>query len=335
MSEFEIYDLGIVGDGIFSNVFIYNLNGRVNKSQKYKLAVISDNTMFPPCTSTSTATASLFGIKENVSPLGDLLFNSYFFFEEFYRRHNPSGVFSQKQWIVGTTAKDEKKLEDRFSNLVINCQHKLLKKSHPMVSLDSYFFNPPEFVKFLKADLSNLFIDRISSAYLSYEIYPNYIELKLKNGSILKVKTLILAMGAYSKLQSKVEDLSKVVSGSYLYKKFTFDESFYLTIDGKNIVYRKDSSELLISNTTKEGAYTGSDLTQLNDDFVFLVDKLNLDLGAFASFKAITGLRHKEVKRMPKFKAVDSDKVWAYTGAYKNGWTLPFYFSKRDMDSFL
>jgi hypothetical protein len=58
-------------------------------------------------------------------------------------------------------------------------------------------------------------------------------------------------------------------------------------------------------------------------------DICSIDLGEFEDFKVLTGLRHKASKRIPVCGFADESKrIGLINGLYKNGYSLPFHFSK-------
>ena len=121
------FDLAIVGNGIFSKLFLFELNKIVNKSQNFSVATISNEKLFPACSYRTTSTVSLNGIESGVSPLGDELRNAFFSFEDFVMKNNPQGVWPIKQQIFGIG--DDQKLKMRYGEKYFKRVHPLLKEA--------------------------------------------------------------------------------------------------------------------------------------------------------------------------------------------------------------
>ena len=153
---------------------------------------------------------------------------------------------------------------------------------------------------------------------------------------------VLFATGAFAKIFEKfyvpsesesIEIKNIIKAGSYLEREIDLgDKSFYLSIDGHEVLYRKNSfeSKLILGNVSTLGAFEGADFVALNELLSKLKEILTFDFGNFYDFKLVTGLRHKGPRRLPITEIIDSEKrLFRINGLYKNGYTLGFLAAKR------
>jgi glycine/D-amino acid oxidase-like deaminating enzyme len=130
-----------------------------------------------------------------------------------------------------------------------------------------------------------------------------------------------------------LEIKNTIKAGSYLERHIDLGpESFYLSIDGHQVLYRKnnDESTLIIGSATTIGAFEASDIQALNELFLKLKALLTIDVGEFKDFQIITGLRHKGPKRMMICESLNDEKsLFRINGLYKNGYTMGFLAGKK------
>lgn len=340
-----IYDLIVIGNGIFANVFLHELNMHVNKSQNFRVAKVYSEELAPNCSLRTTSTVSRNGIEEGISPLGDTLLKSYLAFEAFSKINNLCGIYPINQYLLATDKEHQVKLSRRYHDQLKPLNHPLLNDNFEGVLLDSFMVIPEEMFKFLASVPKNYIQDDIQSFVESIEERNDYTEIVLVDKTILKAKKVVIATGAYSRInyhlfantlfKEKIM-FTKIVAGSYLKKQFDYPTNLYFTINGHNLVYRQKSQELIIGSTSVNGAITAPDLFSLKQIFSEVKAAINLDLGLFNDYQVITGLRHKGQKRIPFFESISESKnIWFFNGAYKNGWSLPFYFAKEKAALFI
>lgn len=339
-----MYDLVILGDGIFGKLFLYELNKYVTKSQNLKVARVFDEKLAPNCSLRTTSTVSENGIEEGISELGDELLKAFNAFKEFYISNQPDGIYEAKQYVANSEDKLDKLIK-RYKEKVSEIDIPLLKKELNGVELDSYIVSPELFFKYISVNNPNFALKDYSLLCKKIENIDGVVKLTLIDDTEISTKKLVMATGAYSVIHKELFEstlfyekinFTKVVAGSYLKKSFKHFEDLYLTLNGHNLVYRHKTQELIIGSTTVQGPITSPDIAQLKDIFKEVKDLVTLDLGEFSDYEMITGLRHKGQKRMPFFKPITTDEsIWFFNGAYKNGWSLPFYYIKRDLQKVL
>lgn len=332
-----IYDLAVIGNGIFANVFLHEINKHVNKSQNFKVAKLYCEELAPNCSLRTTSTVSKNGIESGVSSLGDTLLKAFNAFEVFFHENKNCGVFPTKQFILSTNKESAQKLERRYKNQINLIEKPMLSEKYSGVVLDSYIVIPELFFEFIESLPKNYIQDTILQMVESIEEESGVVNLVLRDKTEVKAKKVVVATGAYSRINTHLfkntnfhEKIkyTKIAAGSYLTKKFEYPHDLYYTIDGHNLVYRSKTKDLIIGSTTVDGPIVTPDLVSLKLIFEEVKKAIHLDLGDFESYQVITGLRHKGQKRVPFFEPiVDSKNIWFFNGAYKNGWSLPFYYA--------
>ncbi|MBC7712900.1 MAG: hypothetical protein H7177_06150 [Rhizobacter sp.] len=339
-SQKNIYDLVVIGNGIAAQYFLWNLSNTDSKSQNFSIAHIYSKEIAPPCSLRSSATVSLNGIEEDVSQLGNDMREAFFLFDDLYKNHRPEGVEEITRTVVSTNENDTKKLTRRYKVLKTVTSEKL-KNHYPGAEYNSYVITPEVF--------SNWMSKKISIKKTDYPFFvkdmtevENLFHLKLQNGEVVVAKKILFAIGAFAKIFEKfysppdsesIELKNMIKAGSYLERNINLgDKSFYLSIDGHQVLYRTNSFEqkLIIGSATTVGAFEATDVALLSELFLKLKDLLTFDIGIISDFKVVTGLRHKGPKRLVICSAIDSEKrLFRINGLYKNGYTLGLLAAKR------
>lgn len=340
-SENLIYDLAVIGNGIAAQSFLWNLSHQESKSQNFSIAHIYSEKLAPACTLRSSATVSLNGIDEDVSPLGNDMREAFFLFDELFKKYRPAGVEEVPRTVVSTNENDTKKLTRRYKTLKKVISPKL-KSEFDGTEYNSYIITPEVFTKWL-SDNTQIKKDEFPLFLKNMETTPDYYQLILEDGKIIKTKKILFAIGAYSKIFEKflsplnadsIESKNTIKAGSFFEKNVDLGpKSFYLSIDGHQVLYRKNSNEskLIIGSATSIGAYEVADYKALSAIFTKVKALLTFDIGEMSDFKVVTGLRHKGPKRLLICNSTeDAGKtIYRINGLYKNGYTMGFLASRR------
>lgn len=338
-----IYDLVVIGNGIAAQSFLWNLSTGDSKSQNFSIAHVYSKEIAPPCSLRSSATVSLNGIEEDVSQLGNDMREAFFLFDELYKKYRPDGVEEVTRTVISTNDNDTKKLTRRYKKL-IDVKSDKLKNIYPGAEYSSYIITPEVFSGWLNKEIS---VKKTDYPFFVRDITKDEddFQVKLHNGEVVYTKKILFAIGAFGKLFEKfysppesdsIESKNMIKAGSYLERDINLgDKSFYLSIDGNQVLYRKNTfeSKLIIGSATTVGAYEAPDVVALLTLINKLKDLLTFDIGNYSDFKVITGLRHKGPKRLAISEAIDSEKrLFRINGLYKNGYTLGFLAAKRMHD---
>ena len=339
-----IYDLAVIGNGIAAQSFLWNLSNKngflVSKSQNFSIAHIYSEAITPACSQRSSATVSLNGIEEDVSPLGNDMREAFFLFDDLVKTHCPEGVEEVLRTVVSTNENDTKKLTRRYKKLT-SITSSRMKQSYPGIEYKSYIISPGPFSFWLK---QNSPIEKTDFPFFvkNLEKLQDVFYLTLENGEKVAAKKILFATGAFAKILEKfyappesgsIEEKNTIKAGSYLEREIHLgDKSFYYSIDGHQVLYRKNKfeSKLIIGSATTVGAYEAPDLIGLHKIYTKLKDILTIEIGEFNDFKIVTGLRHKGPKRLLISEAIDVEKqLFRINGLYKNGYTMGFLAAER------
>ncbi|MEC8623349.1 MAG: FAD-dependent oxidoreductase [Bdellovibrionota bacterium] len=349
----------IIGGGISTYVFLDSFLEKVPKG--HRVVHIKGQDMAPSCSLNSTAVCCLQGTQKGVSPLGDLLVESYALASSFFEKEHPEGVVKGKQYnqceLDGKNSVIE--YERRFKS--VDDLKALGPFKNPLTPQkgkvwDAYFIDPAVYLKWFSKRVKKKAKDR-GINYLEFYDFVTDITYDLNEGIILethseaffKADQLILATGAYSKLmkgflpgQYEQLEKAKVVSGSYLVfentgSDFKYEESFCIAYKGHNFIYQHWNKCFLIGGTTDsndEGALKAPQVVKLKEMYDVGKNELKLPLPPFEKGKTPVGLRQKGIKRMPFWGPLgkEKDNIYGILSLYKNGYTFSFK-AARDLCS--
>lgn len=336
-----VYDLIVVGNGLAAQTFLYelfsHLNADVKKSQNFSIAQIFSEEVAPSCSLRTTATVSLNGTEEGISELGDELRSSFFKFEQFFKQHQPDGVEEVSQLVTSTNDLDKARLIRRYKVLG-PLTSPLLKTEVSGVILDSYVLSPLVYTQWFSQKMStNTIIQKKNFVKKIEERADGLIHCELMDSEVLTARKIVLCTGAYAKVFSQFYPATQsigctsVVAGSYFEKTIDLNiPSFYLTIDGHNCIYRSSEKKLIIGSASSDGAVSVSDFNELKTIVENFRKLVTFDLGPLQDFKAVSGLRHKGIRRRPVVSALNAEKsIYMISGFYKNGFTFSLHFAEK------
>jgi hypothetical protein len=346
-------DWVILGQGIAALTFLDEFLDMSSSSGR--ILQLSSEAMAPSCSLRSTAICCSNGIEKGLSPLGDLLFDSYHLAEDFFRREKPEGVYFGKQF--SQCQKDgeysPEQYERRFGTVEELSHLGPFVNKHPTKKgkvWDAYLLDPPAYLSWFekriekKVSKSSLDFERRDDYVVNLKVENDLYILETLNKKIIKAKNIVLASGAYAHLMKsflptpfEALDKAKVVAGSYLvFDSIDWGEgSFVVSYNGHNYVYRHWDKTLLIGGTTdpnENGAVTAINWVKLKEMFEIGKNELELPFPAFERGQAFVGLRQKGVKRMPfwgEIYSIEDSHLFGLLSFYKNGYTFPFKGSKE------
>ena len=354
MGSNDFFDICVIGEGIAGQVFLWNLitnsskNTLVSKSQNLSIAVVSSEKMAPSCTMRSSATVSLNGISEDVSPLGNNMREAYFLFEDFFKTHSPQGVHPVKRIVVGTNGKETAKLTRRYKN-INNLTSPQLKGDFSGVDYLSYLLSPKELMTWFKNEIKlsdesqriknfNFFVTVIKKTEVGFQLSDAH-------GNEISAKKIVFATGAFAKIYHhffqdiiglEKESKNEIKAGFYLERFIDLgNESFYLSIDGINVLYRfsesnRKESFLQIGSVSVLGAFPIPPEKEISNLLETIRPKLNFEIGTRDDYQLICGLRHKASKRMIEaMESTTTKNIFHLNGLYKNGFSMSFLAAKK------
>jgi len=325
--------LAIIGNGLASHSFLFQLS-LLKKNQFEKILIFEHDSFAPPCSFSTTAVASLRGTKSGLSELGDLIVEGFKDFENLVQAFSPEGVEKAIQYNGMIQCSDQ--FQRRFDDLKLTneVQEVKLTKDFYLSTEEAFVINPEKYLAWmLKQSRKNLSFDLRKDFILEVFLDEGW-KLKGNSGEVFAADQIVFCGGAYHRFwqtlfPGSILESSKVVPGSYvLFEKIKWEkESFSLTLEGMNLVYRKNDGQLLLGSTSSEGHIYLSKELELKKIYDFFKAHLILEFPEFSGGKVIVGMREKAKKRMPYIYSKEG--VHFLGGFYKNGFTVSHLMAKK------
>lgn len=315
----------IVGDGIAAWSILFFLKKECferGNLDNYEITQVANADFAPACTDSSTAINSLRGTTKGLSPLGDLVVDSYDLFKELYLEYKFVGVEegSERQ-IWPKTSPNHNKWIKRYPEFKE-------AQNHFYEDSEAFILDP----KALGADLKARFFK-----HEEIKAYVTKIEEKklITTMGEISFDKLILCTSNFTTHFNLSDDKTlthaKPVAGSFL--EFDCDlnsKAFSYALEGHHLIYRATSKKLLIGSTTtnQSDSYipdTG-ELQKIYDEVKGFFKDI-YPIPPFNEGKKRTGIRQKGYKRLPFWGNVQED-IFAIHSLYKNGFTFAFLGAK-------
>lgn len=321
----KLRTLGIIGGGIVGKSLLFSL--ACEQRQKYDRVVIFESEDFAPaCTLRTTSIVAARGVLPGISHLGDIIHQGILEFKEHVKSFSPQGVYP----IYQITSAQEKmgNFLRRYKEFSYSQKFRDLSftKELPLYVEEAYYVNPSEYCDWLyqwSAQKINVILRKDFVTSIDEEL-----NVKTHNNETFKVDHLVLAGSIKNKLWSSfIKDQrvarSKSVKGSYLlFNNIDWGkESYSLSMDDFNLIYRAPSHELLIGATSAESElYNLNEKETLREAYFYFSHILQRALPDFNVGEVFTGIREKSTKRQPYLGT--EENVSYIGGLYKNGFTL-------------
>ena len=329
-----------VGNGIATHVTLFYLaqellaKNQEIPSTKKKLLILSSPEN-QACTFKTTSHVGTINARTGLSPLGDIIEESYNLFKNFFDKENPEGVYLGRFYKTHDIS-DEVRPE--LTPELIELPFSAKGTSISGYQSSHHIINPILFISWLKTEYSKMFsILKITIDYLDQHI-TDLIKTTTGNKVIGKEKSfnsqfVFLATGSelfknWNKNELNYPDLS-IRGGDFIITQEIDlgEESFAVMIEKANLVYRHKTKEVLIGGTTNPDSFTGTNHDQLKD-FHSTFKTIYPELPTYNDCSIEQGLRVRGVKRFPVAKELRPG-VFALLGLYKNGFTYPFLFAPK------
>ncbi len=325
--------IGIVGQGIVGLSLAFHLSRNKNKIKN--IVLFNSEDFAPTCSYSSTSVASLRGTTRGHSPLGDLIVEGFEAFGEHIKKDSPDGVVPI--WQFNGASEFGNEFLKRFpQSLKSNIAGEVRLKKEFQISKEKAFMVIPEryLPWLLEASQKNIEIKLIHDFILKYE-KDSKVKLFGQSGKEYVFDKVIFATGASSRFWRKSEkaylplESSKPVQGTYLeFNDVSLPiDSFSLTLNGNNLVYRKQSQQVLIGASSIEVDHFLAQKNDLHQMHHFFQDILEIDLPDFQRGILKVGLREKAKKRTPYM--IQDDQVYYLGGLYKNGFSLSYHLTEK------
>jgi len=304
----------------------------LKKFPKNRVKIIHSSGFFPAVDNQILLIVSSNGMKKGLSPLGDLLVDSFNFFKKHHSGFN--GVYECDQFHLRLPEdKYRSKFDRRFGQ--VHRQLDLDYLSNPLdgVEARSFIVDAGTFfdtlVKEFKSNIQ--FIpDLVTSFSLAKEI-----SVLTNSGQTFKTNDLFLAGGAYSKflpssfINSSHLQRHKTISGGVWSANCDLGEkSFILTIDMANLVYHSERKMLQIGGRSSDLAIDCDCFTGIKSNYD-LFKQIVRFVPDFADGSVITSFRSKGRNRLPFYQSrrFDNNRITHLSGVYKNGYTTGPYLA--------
>jgi hypothetical protein len=338
------YDFIVIGKGLAAQCFLFELS---KEDENYSILQISDEESHPACTFKTTSVVCLNGVKSDVTPLGDVLLESYEKTVEFIKKYKPDGIYSGSKFSLCEQS-DYGKSEfiRRFGDVhqyseFANMVH-LKDRSYWGRRWECFLIEPEELMNWLGKNIDkSLDVTSLKGEVIDFD-YNGHIVLSNDDSYI--AKNIIICAGAYSKhfFEEKISDdiliKSKVVPGKYI----TFEnidwghENVVIQSKKSNLIYRAYSNQVMIGGTVIKNEKDLDNEELLKEQYDHLASLLGpeLTLPEYNSGKIKLGLRHKGEKRRPFWGAIDKSlwqeaKIFGIFGMYKSGFSFPFFAAQE------
>ncbi len=322
--DIQKFDLLILGSGICAQSILFELS----KSERFDLdslniGQVSNDQLTAPCSLNSTSVVSLSGTSKGMSPLGDLIVDSYHYTVDQIKKDFEETFHPATQYFIYDENKCRAQFLRRNKEIV---DQKIFDFDFQGNREDCFILDNVSLMENISKKLNSLNLTKLQDTIV--DVSKERV-VTLMSGERLFAKKIICGLGAYSNHFLKEMDhdhlnKSKVVPGDYLvFEDVDLEsESIVITMGHFNLVYRAYSKTILIGGTSLREEWNAVDYVELRPLYDFF-KKIIPKLPPFESGHIKTGLRHKGRRRRP-FLGEISDSIYSFHGVYKNGFTFSF-----------
>lgn len=331
------YSLTVVGRGIAAHVSLFYLAQSLKLSPAPGLnsLLIIESPEVDSCSLNTTSHVGTINPRTGISPLGDLIKESYDSFCHFVLDHNPEGVYLGKMYKMHDHS-DEVREDLQPESLVIPFSER--SDELKGYEVDHHIIGPKQLMNWLEKQYSMIFSSLgINVEYKSTHILDlrwndssRHYQLISKNNSIPSRRVL---------LASGQELFKKWTAGHWNYPELDYrqgdylvienqdlgDQSFAIMIKKANLVYRHFSNTVLIGGTTNLPNDTGKEEVnhQQLKSFYSIFKEMYPNLPEYEQCLFRKGTRVRGFKRYPTCEEL-APGLFTLVGLYKNGFTFPF-----------
>ncbi|HXH73931.1 MAG TPA: FAD-dependent oxidoreductase [Bacteriovoracaceae bacterium] len=324
--------LAIIGSGIAGRSLLYNLT---TENLSFDNIILFESDDFAlPCALHSTAIVAPRGVSRGHSDLGDLIMDGYEAFAMHVKEAAPAGVSEIRQYTGELTKLSQFKLRYPEGHMTSSLNGIGLKEEIYFAQEDAFMIDPAAYLEWLlNQSEKKLTMVRVKE-FVTEVIPEERVKIATQGGRSFEADHVVFATGASSRFWKNLFPESKLSTsvpsqGAYLeFKDVNWGmDSFSITLDGYNLIYRKDSLTLLIGSTTHDHQHVMAPVGELKSIYLFMQQKLKLDLPGFDMGKVLVGQREKAQKRMPY--VLTSGNIFFIGGLYKNGFTLSLKMTRN------
>ncbi len=314
----------VIGDGVMAWNTLFAL-----QNCSYDVFQYYHNEAFPACSDASTAINCLRGTTKGISPLGDLIVDSYHCFEAFLKKHDPQGIAKGHEYQIFD---QEQKWKGRYPDFEPVHQSEIAPYVSSMKYFhknEAYFFDLKKLREWFSLKLNNTTKKQVivSQVLGDGRVITSDGEEKFDYVIVCSNYNTSIVKGLNSEVDYYI-DHCKPVAGSYLelkgYSSNYFSQSTNLAFEKYHLIFRKEEKILQIGATTdNRTSHHLPNEKALVEIYDFIKKQARIELPAFSEFSYRVGVRLKGYKRMPYCDFI-TPHVYLATGLYKNGYLLPF-----------
>jgi hypothetical protein len=325
--------LAIVGAGVLGRSFLFHLSQCA--SADFKIFLFDHSSFATSCSTHSTAVSSLRGTTKGHSPLGDLIVEGFADFKHHVEVDRPAGVAQALQLNASSGEKDSFFKRFSESKMINHFESILFNRSYHAQLEEAFIIHPEIYLSWLLEEAKRkIDITLVSDFVTGFEERDNLVELTTQSGEKTIADKVLFAGGVFNRFwQGKSEfqflEKSRPIQGSYLhFKNYEgLSESLSITLDGHNLVFRKETKDLLLGASSEELVHELPQTEELKEIYDYFKASTNLSLPPWESGEILVGLREKAPKRSPYL--LERNRVLFVGGLYKNGFSLSSLMAKK------
>jgi len=284
------------------------------------------------CSLNTTALIALQGIKEGLSPLGDLLFSSFYTTRDFIEKNQPHGVSKVVRLHLSRDEEDLDKIKNRFGSIENNLSLNDLPLG-PGIEEEAYSVDPARFLNWFEKEITTLLPQLIKINDWAVDLDTSKKELSTLSGQNISYDSLVLCTGAlgsdFTYLNEHLPKKFKKSMGHFLHwenihfedESFCPEDSFVLTWGGHNLIYRREMKTMIWGGSTYSDDISAPRSKELSTSLTELLT--HHPCLKFTGDQSVrSGVRSKASRRMPIINLSADGCILSLNGFYKNGWTL-------------
>lgn len=315
-----------IGDGIAAWCLNFYLTQKGIKHDHF-----AQEKFFKACSLNSTAINCLRGTQRGISALGDLIYDSYFEFEDFYNKHKPDGVRESYEYQFFS---DQDRYQKRFPNYEQLNSHDDVQGFKYFAKERAYLIDPNTlkawFVKQnTQSNFSTQWVKSLVHEKDQVKVTTDrgtfyYDQVFLCGGDMIRT----LGKGLDTQFDTYL-DYSKPVTGSYLEVEIGLEygaEDRSYALDKYHLIIKPSQNKMLLGSTTEQGAFN-QPTNEIKEIYQFVKSHFKHELPEFNKWKIKMGIRTKGRKRTPYWGEI-SPQISVVSGLYKNGYTYAFKAAK-------
>lgn len=317
-------NIAVIGSGIAAHALIFHLE---KSFPQLKITCYSASHLIPPCSISTMAVVTLRETTYGLSPLGDLIYDSYFAFEKFFIENKPLGVeqTTEEQWWDPMNVRKNDKFERRFKNIGRFQESKFLKLKSKLVgaTYPCYVINPGEFLKGLQEKSKTKFIQALVTDVKNKEL--TFLSGEKKKFDLVFDCTGFMSNFNHGEKFQAFKQKKTDLGGAFCSINFeSGPTSWSVGFNDYHLIYRASDKKLLVGAYNEQNSVLAPKF-ELEDVIKDLENNFHLKIH---NPEFHLGVRVKTPRRMPFYEEV-APETYAINGLYKYGFTFAFTCAEK------